>query len=359
MARRSAGGGGASECRGGSCGRGRCMRLAAVTTLVAMALDLTCDLVHDEIQRVQHLRRGVTSPQGDALEVERRLSHIAVSHARVWLPEYLELQAGELGDLAGDLLQPALHMHAHVVGDRDVTALDVYLHQGLPSLGDDVHPSYPYRRLICAGFARMFEADDRPRVRELWLSWICSATRVLQGPANTGSPALLSGAQALENACVPRDRADQNRPGGDVGAWQDDAVAQLRCLVHARTVAQDQWACQAHVLADLDVVADPHESLDLSAARYDALPRDDQTRGDLAPLDLQAQLAAQRVEGALAQLGKRADVIPVLAHLVHVERDVVLEQGRKHILSPVHEWAIWEIIEDLRLEDVDAAVTEV
>src|SRR6202034_1781981 len=50
-------------------------------------------------------------------------------------------------------------MHAHVVGDRDIAALNVYLHQGLPSLGDDVHPSYPSRERLCIGFARMFYAS--------------------------------------------------------------------------------------------------------------------------------------------------------------------------------------------------------
>src|ERR1700691_5397210 len=115
---------------------------------------------------MQHLRRGVARSQRDALEVERRLGHIAIGDARVRLPEYLELQAGKLGDLAGNLLQPALQMLAHVVGDRDIAALDVYLHQGLPSLGDDVHLSYPSWPLLCVGFARMFYAYDPTRVGE-------------------------------------------------------------------------------------------------------------------------------------------------------------------------------------------------
>ena len=76
-------------------------------------------------------------------------------------------------------------------------------------------------------------------------------------------------------------------------------------------------------------------------------------------LDLQAQLPAQRVEGALAQLGERADVVPVLADLVDVERHVVLEQRREHVLGPVDERALGEVVEDLRLEHVDAAVAEV
>src|ERR1700691_49617 len=83
--------------------RGR-VCLAAMAALVAVALDLARQLVDHQVQRMQHLRRGVARPQRDTLEVERRLRHIAVGDARLWLPEYLELQAGELGDLAGNLL---------------------------------------------------------------------------------------------------------------------------------------------------------------------------------------------------------------------------------------------------------------
>ena len=66
--------------------RGR-VRLAAASALVAVALDLARELVHDEVERVEHLRRGVARSQRGALQVERRLGHIVVGHARVALLE--------------------------------------------------------------------------------------------------------------------------------------------------------------------------------------------------------------------------------------------------------------------------------
>jgi hypothetical protein len=56
---------------------------------------------------------------------------------------------------------------------------------------------------------------------------------------------------------------------------------------------------------------------------------------------------------------QRADVVPVPVDLVHVERDVVLEQRREDVLRPVDERPVGEVVEDLRAEDVDAAVAEV
>ena len=67
----------------------------------------------------------------------------------------------------------------------------------------------------------------------------------------------------------------------------------------------------------------------------------------------------ERVERPLAQLRQRAHVVPVLVHLVDVERHVVLEQHREDVLGPVHERALGEVVEDLGLEHVDPAVAEV
>ena len=45
--------------------------------------------------------------------------------------------------------------------------------------------------------------------------------------------------------------------------------------------------------------------------------------------------------------------------LVDVEGHVVLEQRREHVLGPVDERPLGEVVEDLRVEHVDAAVAEV
>jgi hypothetical protein len=44
---------------------------------------------------------------------------------------------------------------------------------------------------------------------------------------------------------------------------------------------------------------------------------------------------------------------------VDVERHVVLEQDREHVVRPVDELGFGEVVEDLRAEAVDAAVPEV
>ena len=72
------------------------MRLAPVAKFVAVALDLARQLVDHQVQRVEHLRRGVVRAQRHALQVQRALRHLAVGHARVALLEDLDLQAGEV-----------------------------------------------------------------------------------------------------------------------------------------------------------------------------------------------------------------------------------------------------------------------
>ena len=66
----------------------------------------------------------------------------------------------------------------------------------------------------------------------------------------------------------------------------------------------------------------------------------------------------ERIEGAPAQLAERADVVPVLVQLVDVKRHVVLEQRGEHVLGPVDERTLGEVVEDLGLEHVDAAVAQ-
>ena len=74
---------------------------------------------------------------------------------------------------------------------------------------------------------------------------------------------------------------------------------------------------------------------------------DEQPLVELGAAALELQLALERVEGAGLQLVQRADVVPVLVDLVHVERDVVLEQRREDVLRPVRERAVGEVVEDL------------
>ena len=70
--------------------------LTAVAEFVAVALHLAGELVHHQVQRVEHLGRGVTGAEGDALQVQRPLGHLAVGDARVGLLEDLDLESREL-----------------------------------------------------------------------------------------------------------------------------------------------------------------------------------------------------------------------------------------------------------------------
>src|SRR5687767_3302056 len=52
--------------------------LAAPAALVAVALDLARELVRDQVDRVLDVARGLLRAQGDALEVQGGLGHVAL-----------------------------------------------------------------------------------------------------------------------------------------------------------------------------------------------------------------------------------------------------------------------------------------
>jgi cytochrome c oxidase assembly factor CtaG len=64
-------------------------------------------------------------------------------------------------------------------------------------------------------------------------------------------------AEALEDPGVTGDRADQDRPVGDLGAREDDRLAQTDAVTEHGAVADDDRSVEVNVRADADVVADP------------------------------------------------------------------------------------------------------
>src|SRR3954449_12006684 len=102
--------------------------LAPPAALVAVALDLAAELVGDEVDRVVELTGGVLGPQRDALEVQRRLGHLALGVGRIALLEDLDLEDRQLAHLLGDLVEAAGDVLAQLVGDRKVAPLDLDLH---------------------------------------------------------------------------------------------------------------------------------------------------------------------------------------------------------------------------------------
>src|SRR5437763_7376897 len=184
---------------------GRGVRLAAATQLVAVALHLPRQLVDHQVQRVQHLGRGVTRPQGHALEVERGLGHVLVGHSGVRLLEDLDLEAGQVRDLTLDLGHTTLHVGADLVGDRDVSTLDLDLHHRLPSV------VYPWRFRCYAGGRRMSMG-----FRQNGVSMPAHAVW-------TWSPGVLIGAALLAAAYVRRwmhVRRTSSRPQAEAPVWR-------------------------------------------------------------------------------------------------------------------------------------------
>ena len=103
--------------------------------------------------------------------------------------------------------------------------------------------------------------------------------------------------------------------GGDLGAGEDDA---RRAAARRRRCARRRRARrphQAHARADAARRArSTTGAFDLGVRRAAASARRRSRPGSTcSPSISRLQLAAQRVEGALAQLGERADVVPVLA----------------------------------------------
>src|SRR5215218_7499401 len=102
--------------------------LAAPAALVAVALDLAGELVGDQVDRVLDLARGLLRAQGHALEMQRRLGHLALGIRGVALLRELDLEHRQLGDLLADLLEAPLDTLAELVGDLKVPSLHLDLH---------------------------------------------------------------------------------------------------------------------------------------------------------------------------------------------------------------------------------------
>jgi putative membrane protein len=66
-----------------------------------------------------------------------------------------------------------------------------------------------------------------------------------------------AGPEAFEDPGVAGDRADQDRPVGDVGAGEDDRLAQADAVAEYGAVADHDGAVEVNAGADPDVVADP------------------------------------------------------------------------------------------------------
>jgi cytochrome c oxidase assembly factor CtaG len=87
------------------------------------------------------------------------------------------------------------------------------------------------------------------------------AERLLDAQADAALEAELAGldpwAEAVEDAGVAGDRPDQDRPGRDVGAGENDRLPQADAVPEHGAVADDDGSVEADAVTDPDVVADP------------------------------------------------------------------------------------------------------
>src|SRR3954454_4118195 len=99
-------------------GRGRA-GFAPLAPLVAVALDLPRQLFLAEVHGVLEVPRAVASAQRGPLHRQGRLDDLALRVRRVALVLELDLEAGQFGDLLGDLREALLHVLAKVLRDGD------------------------------------------------------------------------------------------------------------------------------------------------------------------------------------------------------------------------------------------------
>jgi hypothetical protein len=158
---------------------------------------------------------------------------------------------------------------------------------------------------------------------------------------------------------VPGDRADQDLALGDRAPGQDDRVLEARAGADRGAVADDHRADEPDVGGDAHVAPDPHRRLDQLDTLETAAVADAQSVVDLVALGDDVQDTGHRVEGARAQLVERSDVVPVLVHLVDVEGHAGGQQRGEDVVGPVDGIGVREVVEDLRLEQVDPAVAEI
>jgi hypothetical protein len=67
-------------------------------------------------------------PEGDALQAQGRLRHLAVRDRGVALFGDLDLERGQLRDLLADPLEPFHHVLPKLIGDLDVATSDLDAH---------------------------------------------------------------------------------------------------------------------------------------------------------------------------------------------------------------------------------------
>src|SRR5674476_235336 len=163
----------------------------------------------------------------------------------------------------------------------------------------------------------------------------------------------------MNDHVATEDAAREARTAPGLDAVPVDHAFEHRAALDHAAVADDQRADELRLGLDEAARADEHGLLD-AHARIDLRPRADPHAGlDLASRHVELDAAEQRVEVAEPVLLDVADVVPVALESPAVKRCVGSQQSREDVARPVDEDAGGYIVEDRRLEGVNAAVAEI
>src|SRR3954447_802756 len=99
----------------------RAPRLGALAAHLPVLLDLPADVLGELVDRVGHLRRGLVGAEGDALEAQCRLRHLAVRYRRIRLLPDLDVERRQIRHLPADPAKSLEHLLPKIVVDLDVT----------------------------------------------------------------------------------------------------------------------------------------------------------------------------------------------------------------------------------------------
>ena len=166
---------------------------------------------------------------------------------------------------------------------------------------------------------------------------------------------LLDERRVLQRHVAADDRLTQPRTLTDVRVRPDDAVAHLRVVI------------DDHVLVDHDVVVEPGAGLELHLVADECGAFDVHAQAELHPLsdprltltaagNVTAHAAVERVPIRLQIRLDGADVAPVVVDDDAVQPLAPLEHRREDVLRPVRGGIRLDVLQHLRLDDVDASI---
>ena len=160
-------------------------------------------------------------------------------------------------------------------------------------------------------------------------------------------------------AGAPDDRALDQRAAPDVRRSVDHGSRRARALAQRDAVRQHRVRADRGVAGDPAVVADERGALDLLDVVHVGSLADPHVSAQPDAADVQPHRLVQGVEVRLPVLVEIADVLPVAVEHVPVDRAAHLEQEREELLREVVRPVGRDVLQHLRLEDVDAGVDRV